>query len=57
MTRLVDGDGAQILPDIRDEHAKVTAWIAVTCLSADHRKRVPVFANVAAHLHIQGDEQ
>ena len=56
MTRMVDDHGNQVLPDIRDEHTKITAWVAVTCLSADHRARVPVFWNVAAHLHQMGDE-
>lgn len=51
MTRLVDDNGNQVLPDIRDEHTRVTAWVAVQCFSADHRARVPVFAHVAAHLH------
>jgi hypothetical protein len=56
VTRLVDEHGNQVLPDVRDEHTKITAWVAVQCLSADHRARVPVFANVAAHLYPTEDE-
>lgn len=52
MSRVIDMNGAQILPPVGDEKATVTMWEAQQCVSADHRAKHPVFVNLAETLTV-----
>lgn len=53
MSRLLQAsNGAQVLPNVRDERATVTAWAAYCCLNADHRITRPVYAELARTLEV-----
>lgn len=45
--------GAQVLPEVRDERAITTAWIAHLACDADLRTRVPQFAAAATVLKLE----
>lgn len=42
--------GAQLLPDVGDPRATLTAWSAHCCTDADLRRRSEAHANVASRL-------
>ena len=53
MSRVVQANGAQILPPAGDQRATVTMWVAQQCADADHRTKYPVYADVAAGLKVE----
>ena len=53
MTRLLDSNGAQVLPPVNDPRAIVTGWVAVRCVDADLRVRSVVHRELAGHLFIE----
>lgn len=52
MSALLDENGAQVLPPAEDPRARVTAYAAYACLSADLRARSKPHAALAARLEV-----
>lgn len=53
MSKVIDSvNGAQILPDVRDQQAEVTAWVAQQCIGADQRSKYAVYADMARRLAV-----
>lgn len=50
---LVDESGAQILPHVGDEQARVSSWFAVLACSADMRAKNPEWMALARSLRIE----
>lgn len=53
--RVVQGSGAQVLPDVGDQRATVSTFHASTCIDADHRAKYPTYAELAASLIVVDD--
>ena len=51
-TRLIQVNGAQVLPEVGDQRATVTGWVAFSAADADQRRRSSAYAEVAANLII-----
>lgn len=47
--------GAQILPDVRDERAGISAWQAHLCCDADMRVKASVFNSIAEEMEVRTD--
>ena len=43
-------NGIQILPPVGDERAEIPAFNAIQCVNADHRRKHPAYAVLAASL-------
>jgi len=52
MSVVVEQSGAQVLPDVRDQRAEVTAWFAHLAADADLRTRSPLFRELAERLEV-----
>ena len=53
MSRVAQAGGVQILPPVGDPRGTVTMWLAQQCINADHRKKHPAIAAVAADLVVE----
>lgn len=56
MSRLIEkSTGAQILPSVDDERAKINAWQAHLCCDADMRTKASVFNSIAEEMIVKED--
>ena len=53
MTRVLH-NRIQILPPVGDERAEIPAFNAIQCVNADHRRKHPAYAVLAADLIVEG---
>lgn len=52
MSVVVEANGAQVLPDLRDQRATRNGWLASVCIDADWRRTHPIWAELAASLFV-----
>lgn len=56
MSRLIEiSTGAQILPDVKDGRAEISAWQAHLCCDADMRTKASVFNSIAEEMEARGN--
>lgn len=56
MSRLIErSTGAQIMPDAKDDRAKINAWQAHLCCDADLRRKASVFNSIAEEMEVRTD--
>jgi hypothetical protein len=53
MSRVVEGNGAQVLPDVKDPQATVSAWSAHLAADADMRVKFGSYALLALSLKVE----
>lgn len=52
MSRLVEPNGAQVLPPVADTRQTVSSWFAYSCTDADHRTKHATYRHLAAVLEV-----
>ena len=53
MSRLIESNGAQVLPMVPDDRRTVSVWSAVLCLDGDQRTKHRVFRELAGELVVE----
>lgn len=55
MSRLVEANGAQVLPNIQDPQSTASGWAAHLAADGDMRAKHPEYASLAASLFVEVD--